>query len=116
MAKRSGIGDFVLALESAASAHLGLQARALLSHPEGSANASGWAYGALGGRVDCCTPHRTAARRMGCCVRGQFERAAAPVEVLGLLENAEIAAAAHPARRVSERQDRATHHASKRAG
>ena len=32
-------------------------ARALLSDPEGSANASGWASGVLGGRMDCCTPH-----------------------------------------------------------
>eukprot|EP00964_Phaeocystis_antarctica_P101642 scaffold67124_cov39-Phaeocystis_antarctica.AAC.1 len=51
---------------------------------------------------------------MGCCTRGQFERAAAPVEVLGLLEHAEITAAAHPARRIAERQDRAAHHVEAR--
>ena len=63
MAKRSGIGDFVQAASAskptlAASAHFGLQAaRALLSGPEGSTNASGRASRALSGRIGCCTPH-----------------------------------------------------------
>eukprot|EP00964_Phaeocystis_antarctica_P004276 scaffold2329_cov34-Phaeocystis_antarctica.AAC.1 len=53
--------------------------------------------------MGCCTPH-------GLLHARQFERAAAPVEVLRLLEHAEVAAAAHPACRVAERQDRAAHH------